>query len=65
MDREAWWATVHRVAKSPTSLKRIGTHIRILFQTFISFSNTLGLSFNNLCICVLMSFSFSPIYIQL
>ena len=25
MDREAWWATVHRVAKSPTRLKQLHT----------------------------------------
>ena len=27
MDREAWWATVHAVAKSRTRLKRLSTHI--------------------------------------
>ena len=26
MDRGAWWATVHRVAKSWTQLKRLSTH---------------------------------------
>ena len=26
MDREAWWAIVHRVAKSRTRLKQLGTH---------------------------------------
>ena len=26
MDREAWWATVHRLTKSQTRLKRLGTH---------------------------------------
>ena len=26
MDRGAWWATVHRVAKSRTRLKRLSTH---------------------------------------
>ena len=25
MDREAWWSTVHRVAKSQTQLKRFNT----------------------------------------
>ena len=25
MDRGAWWATVHRVAKSPTRLKELST----------------------------------------
>ena len=27
MDRGAWWATVHSVAKSWTQLKRLSTHI--------------------------------------
>ena len=26
MDREAWWATVHWVARSQTRLKRLSTH---------------------------------------
>ena len=26
MDRGAWWAAVHRVAKTQTRLKRSGTH---------------------------------------
>ena len=26
MDREAWWATVHRIAKSWTQLKQLSTH---------------------------------------
>ena len=26
MDRAAWWATVHQVAKSQTGLKRLNTH---------------------------------------
>ena len=29
MDRGAWWATVHGVAKSWTSLKRLNTHTHI------------------------------------
>ena len=32
MDRGAWRATVHRVAKSQTRLKRLGMHARILSQ---------------------------------
>ena len=28
MDRGAWWATVHRVAKSWTQLKRLSMHTR-------------------------------------
>ena len=27
LDREAWWATVHRVAKSQTQLKWLSTHM--------------------------------------
>ena len=27
MDRGAWWATVHRVAKSQTQLKRLSMHV--------------------------------------
>ena len=30
MDRKAWWATVHRVAKSRTWLKQLSTHVRSL-----------------------------------
>ena len=26
LDREAWWATVHRIAKSRTGLKQLSTH---------------------------------------
>ena len=26
MDREAWWATVHRISKSQTQLKQLNTH---------------------------------------
>ena len=29
MDREAWWATVHRVTKSWTRLKRLSMHTGI------------------------------------
>ena len=27
MDRGAWWATVHKVTKSQTQLKRLSTHM--------------------------------------
>ena len=27
MDRETWWATVHRVAKSQTQLKQLNMHV--------------------------------------
>ena len=29
LDRGAWWATVHRVTKSQTRLKRISTHTKL------------------------------------
>ena len=29
MDRGAWWATVHRVTKSQTQLKRLSTHVKM------------------------------------
>ena len=30
MDREAWWATIHRVAKSQTWLRQLSTHTRMI-----------------------------------
>ena len=30
MNRGAWWATVHRITKSQTQLKRLGTHMHTL-----------------------------------
>ena len=30
MDRGAWWARVHRVAKSGTQLKLLSTHARVV-----------------------------------
>ena len=35
MDRGAWWATVHGVAKSKTRLKRLSTHIIVLKDCFM------------------------------
>ena len=32
MDRGAWWATVHRVAKSRTRLKQLNTHAQFQDQ---------------------------------
>ena len=29
MDRGTWWATVHRVTKSQTQLKRLSTHMAL------------------------------------
>ena len=36
MDRGAWWATVHRVARSRTRLKQCSTHTQDEVQIFIS-----------------------------
>ena len=36
MDRGAWWATVHRVAKSLTRLQRLKTHMEHLQLEFFS-----------------------------
>ena len=32
MDRGAWWAMVHRVAKSRTRLKGLSTHLRVIYD---------------------------------
>ena len=36
MDREVWWATVHRVAKSQTQLEQLNTHVHT-HNTYILF----------------------------
>ena len=36
MDRGAWWATVHRVAKSQARLKRLGLHTQSPHRTSLS-----------------------------
>ena len=33
VDREAWWAMVHRVTKSRTRLKRLSTHTPVHLYT--------------------------------
>ena len=41
MDRGAWWAISHRVAKSQTRLKRLSMHMCIPLQPLtLYFSNT-------------------------
>ena len=35
MDRGAWWATVHGVAKSQTQLKRLSMHAHIEFTVIV------------------------------
>ena len=56
MDREAWWATVHRVAKSQTRLKWLSMHTCIVdLQWHVSFSCTaqwLGFIYIYMCVCV-------------
>ena len=32
MDREAWWATVHRVSKSQTQLRQLSVHAHVPHQ---------------------------------
>jgi len=34
MDRGAWWATVHRVAKNHTQLKQLSAHHREQYRSF-------------------------------
>ena len=36
MNRGAWWATVHRVAKSQIRLKRLSTHTHSFFGLLVS-----------------------------
>ena len=38
MDREAWWATVHRVTKNQTRLKQLSMHaLRLEYSLIFSF----------------------------
>jgi len=32
MDREAWWATAHKIKRSWTRLKRLSMHTNILYK---------------------------------
>ena len=48
MDRRAWWATVHRVTKSQTRLKRLNTHTYTHTHTLI-YVNVLLLLFSHIC----------------
>ena len=52
MDRRAWWATVHGVAKSQTRLKRLTTHTRI--------DDFMGLSTSHFCIPAAKSLQSCP-----
>ena len=35
MDRGAWWAIIHRVAKSQTQLKRLSPHAKLLYNVVL------------------------------
>ena len=48
MDREAWCATVHRVAKSRTRLKRLNTDTQYLIHLFLHIAP----KFHNCCVLV-------------
>ena len=37
MDRGAWWATVHRIARSQTQLKQLNTHTLIHLHNQLTF----------------------------
>ena len=41
-DRGAWWATVHRVTRNWTQLKRLSTHARTLYMRSILFNKFLN-----------------------
>ena len=51
MDRGAWWATVDRIAKGQTQLKRLSSHTRILLRSL----SGLGFSavFSSVLACLL------------
>ena len=53
-DRGAWWATVHRVAKSGTRLKRLSAHARITdLQCCDSLGGQQRDSAINICVLIL------------
>ena len=63
MDRGAWWATVHRVAKSRTRLQRLSKHpcipsIKKIFTTS-GYKDTQGF-----LLCVTRSFRFLPFKVR-
>ena len=42
MDRGAWWATVHKVAKSQTGLKQLSTYTHVLVELPLILMFTVG-----------------------
>jgi len=45
MDRGAWWATIRRVAKSLTQLKRLSTHSHLRWEKKVGELRTSGRTF--------------------
>ena len=50
MDREAWWAVVHRVAKSQTRLKQVS--IQTKFMIMITLNNFYGRKLLDSCLII-------------
>ena len=48
LDRGAWWAAVHRVAKSWTELKRLSTHACVCMYNMLIYTY---IYFNIMCAC--------------
>ena len=59
MDRGAWWATVHRVAKSQTWLKWLSTHIRI-YNVYLSKKFRWGSNWDELVLRHVIRGQYSP-----
>jgi len=54
MDRGAWWAIVHRVAKRQTQLKQLSMHARGYLKLSIIMNDAFaGHRSRNVCVCVL------------
>ena len=61
MDKGAWWATVHRVAKSQTQLKRHSTHAAAPHKAAVRFIGK-RYKYPYLEICSVLRLCFSPVY---
>ena len=64
MDRGAWWATVHRVAKSQTQLKRHSMHAVVPHKAAARFigSAIWEVSILRIMLCITLRLYFSPVY---
>ena len=51
MDRGAWWAIIHRVAKSQTQLKRLSPHAKLLYNVVL----VSAVQWSELAICINIS----------